>query len=366
MGEARPGGDHQEGLLRISGRSIHPQTEEMLQTDTIATTEALPEDGAAKDTQHFKPRHPYQVARMLPKDATPEQVDSAIQANFQPKEVRYNTRIDTLTTFGIKCEPQKELSANGYNRESPFAGSPYYNPETTAVRPGVAGDPVPYAVSNDHIITSLLVGIFLLTLFSFAKSRASIIRQAKNFFYVPRSSDQITETASEIRFQVFMVLQTCLLFSLFAFFYARTYVAQTYYLPSQYHLIGIYFLVIAAYYLVKHTAYSIVNWTFFGKKNVLQWGKTFLFINAVEGVVLFPIIMLLTFFNLSMENAVTLVTIVIVTFKLLSFYKCYTIFFRRLSYVLQIILYFCALEVVPLLSVVGAMIQIGDNLKINY
>ena len=35
--------------------------------------------------KYYKPRHPYQVLRTLPKDATPAQQDSAIQATFQPK-----------------------------------------------------------------------------------------------------------------------------------------------------------------------------------------------------------------------------------------------------------------------------------------
>ena len=50
----------------------------------------------AEQPKHFKPRHPYQVLRTLPKDATPAQQDSAIQAAFQPKEVRYSNMPDTL------------------------------------------------------------------------------------------------------------------------------------------------------------------------------------------------------------------------------------------------------------------------------
>lgn len=39
--------------------------------------------------------------------------------------------------------------------------------------------------------------------------------------------------------------------------------------------------------------------------------------------------------------------------KLLSFYKCYVIFFRQNGIFLQIILYFCALEIVPLATLWG-------------
>ena len=43
-----------------------------------------------------KPRHPYEVLRSLPPDATPAQQDSAIQAVFQPEVIERSTRPDTL------------------------------------------------------------------------------------------------------------------------------------------------------------------------------------------------------------------------------------------------------------------------------
>ena len=38
-----------------------------------------------------RPQTPYQVLRMLPRDATPAQQDSAIQAWFQPGEIHYSS-----------------------------------------------------------------------------------------------------------------------------------------------------------------------------------------------------------------------------------------------------------------------------------
>ena len=94
--------------------------------------------------------------------------------------------------------------------------------------------------------------------------------------------------------------------------------------------------------------------------------RAYLFTNSLEGICLFPIVMLLTYFNLSIENAMTSVLVVVVLSKLLAFYKLYIIFFRGLGNILQIILYFCALEMVPLLSLLGVLVLIGNNLKINF
>lgn len=338
----------------------------MLQTDSISSAEITGEQETAQQVHHSKPRHPYEVLKWLPKDATPEQQDSIIQANFQPEHVSYNTRVDTLTVFGLKYVGKTKLSAMRYSQESPFVGSPYYHPEQGMSRPGVAGDPVPYTFSGDNLITSLLVGCFLLALLSFSKSKAFLLRQMKHFFYVPRSNDMMGETSGELRFQFVLTIQTCLLFAILAYFYANAYIATTYQLPSPYYLIGIFFLAVVGYSCCKILLYGVVNWTFFDKKKNGQWVRSYLFTNSLEGICLFPIVMLLTYFNLSIENAMTSVLVVVVLSKLLAFYKLYIIFFRGLGNILQIILYFCALEMVPLLSLLGVLVLIGNNLKINF
>ena len=50
----------------------------------------------------------------------------------------------------------------------------------------------------------------------------------------------------------------------------------------------------------------------------------------------------------------------------MSFYKTYIIFFRRFGAVLQIILYFCALEMIPLAALGGILVLIRDYLQINF
>jgi hypothetical protein len=49
-----------------------------------------------------------------------------------------------------------------------------------------------------------------------------------------------------------------------------------------------------------------------------------------------------------------------------TFYKSYVIFFGRKSHFLQNILYFCALEIVPLASFGGLVVTAINILKINF
>ena len=131
-------------------------------------------------------------------------------------------------------------------------------------------------------------------------------------------------------------------------------------------MIWIFFGCYLGYFLLKAFLYAIVNWAFFDKKSNQTWQKSLLFLTCVEGVVLFPLVLLLTYFNMSMQNVIIYATIVVVLTKLLVFYRTHIIFFRQNSAFLQNILYFCALEIVPLFSLWGILVTIVDFLKINF
>ena len=86
----------------------------------------------------------------------------------------------------------------------------------------------------------------------------------------------------------------------------------------------------------------------------------------MEGIVMFPAVLLQAYFNMSDQNVIIYVVIVLFFVKLWSFFKCYVVFFRRNVFELQIILYFCALEMVPLLAFWGALGYVTDSLIINF
>ena len=149
------------------------------------------------------------------------------------------------------------------------------------------------------------------------------------------------------------------------FFYIRTFVSDTF-IIEQYQIIGIFTAILAAYFFVKAIAYALTGWVFFDKKKNEQWMKSYLFLVSLEGLALFPMIMLQAYFGWSMQNSVVYTICLLVLFKLLTFYKSYIIFFQRMGAFLQIILYFCALEIIPLFALKGILTTIGNYLKINF
>jgi len=258
----------------------------------------------------------------------------------------------------------KDGSLPLYYQETYFSNDTMLHPEIKGGQLGVAGDPVPYTVGNDDVITGVLLFCFVLAIVSFAHSRQYILQQLKNFFYIPRSDSNRVDLSN--KFQLFLNLQTCLLLAIISFLYVTDYVADTFILDFPYQLIIIFFGVFLAYFVGRAFLYKFINTVFFSSKKSKHWTWTQTFITALEGIALFPAVMLLVYFDLPMRNVVYYLIFVLLLTKILTFYKCWVIFFRQMSVFLQIILYLCALEIIPLLSLVGVLVLITDRVKVIF
>ena len=337
-----------------------------MQQDTIIAEPVSTPSFDSIPTKPTRPQTPYQVLRMLPRDATPAQQDSAIQAWFKPGEIHYSGQPDTLHLPGHGIGRNlKDVNLPQYYRETFFAKDTLLHPELTGGRFGVAGDPVPYTVRGDDAITSMLLVCFLAAVVVFAHSRQFILHQLKDFFYIRHGEHSSSETPAT-RFLVFLNLLTSLLLAITYYFYITSYVADTFVLDTPYELIAIFFGLFVAYFFCKAIVFQLVNAVFFESKKNIQWLGAFIFITALEGIALFPVVILQVYFNLPMQSVVYYFIFILVLAKILTFYKSWLIFFRQIDVFLQIILYFCALEIIPMLSFWGVLVMVTDELKVNF
>ena len=314
-----------------------------------------------------KPQTPYQVLRLLPKDATPAQQDSAIQAWFAPEEIHYSERPDTLHLPGEGIPRDlKDVQLPTYYRENFFSNDSLYHPELDGGRYGVAGDPVPETLSNDSLISGLLILCFLLMTLAFSRISGFIGRQIKDFFYVQKGEHSVEETGDEIKFQIIFSVITCFICSLLYYLYVLTLVDNTFIFSTEHLLLGVIFLVMAAYFLLKFLLYAIVNNIMFDGSRNKKFLTSLIFLISMEGVLLFPVLLLCAYFQFPIKNAAIYTSLVVFSFKILIIYKTYIIFFAQKAFYVQIFLYFCALEMVPLLSLWGGLAVIVNHLRVIF
>ena len=153
--------------------------------------------------------------------------------------------------------------------------------------------------------------------------------------------------------------------ALIVFFFLRNRLGDLM-LSEQYAIIGALSGLFVGYLLLKTFMYKLTGWVFFNGKKNEQWKKGFLFLMSTEGLLLFPLVILLAYADFPLHNALIYAFIVIIIVKLLLLYKAFIIFFRRNGVYLQIILYFCALEIVPLIVLGGILDMASQHLTINF
>ena len=274
---------------------------------------------------------------------------------------------DSPVLLRPKKQKRFQLTDFKFAEEGYFKGNKYFKLGRGDVHAdGVSGILAPYAVSNDNVIAAMLLGCFIMAMVAFSLSRNFIERQVKSFFRGSRSKESVVEANEEIRFQPILIAQTSLLGSILYYFFVRDVGGGRLSNDSQLGAIGCFFGVFLVYFLFKYLVYGFVNWVFFDRKNNGQWRHTQIFLYALEGVLLFPIILLQVYFSLSLHAALIYTLIVMLFIKMLAFYKSYTIFFKRMGASLQIILYFCALELMPLMVLWGVLFITDNYLIINF
>jgi len=309
----------------------------------------------------------YQVIHDLPDSATEWQKDSAVQAYFQPgQNIRYSDRPDTLGLPGQRYEaPLGTLCADSLGYPKAYLDSFAWSRQGKA-HAAKAADPVPYRTGADNLVASMLVVGCLVAILALARSMRFVMKMCKNMFFTENErTTTVPDTAAELRGQGWLVLFTSLLLAVTYYSYALSAAKGVTFMP-RHGLLFVYIAAVIGYFLFKTAIYQFVNWVFFdGKKNE-QWNKSVLFITAMEGVLLSPFVLLHIFGSLSLQITLIGVASVVILAKILTFYKCYLIFFQRFGAILQIFLYFCALEMIPLVGLVGLLETFNEFLEINF
>ena len=85
--------------------------------------------------------------------------------------------------------------------------------------------------------------------------------------------------------------------------YVTKYITETFIVDSELVVISIFFAVYLGFQFFKGLSYTIVNLVFFGKRLNQFWMKMLLFIGSSQGMLLFPAIQLIAYFNLSLKSA---------------------------------------------------------------
>ena len=232
---------------------------------------------------------------------------------------------------------------------------------------GFEGTPISYSPRTDDAIALTLLVCFFLSSIALARGKKFLSQQVKDFvLHRERTSIFDSSTAADVRYLLVLVLQTCVLSGItFLNYFHDTCPALMDHVSSLL-LLGIYVGFCLAYFLLKWLLYMFLGWTFFDKNKTNIWLESYSALIYYVGFALFPFVLFLVYFDLSLTNLVIIGSIILIFTKILMFYKWIKLFFHQFSGLFLLILYFCALEIVPCLLLYQGMIQMNSILLIKF
>ena len=232
---------------------------------------------------------------------------------------------------------------------------------------GFEGTPISYSPRTDDAIALTLLACFFLSSIALARGKKFLSQQVKDFvLHRERTSIFDSSTAADVRYLLVLVLQTCVLSGItFLNYFHDTCPALMDHVSSLL-LLGIYVGFCLAYFLLKWLLYMFLGWTFFDKNKTNVWLESYSALIYYVGFALFPFVLFLVYFDLSLTNLVIIGSIILIFTKILMFYKWIKLFFHQFGDLFLLILYFCALEIVPCLLLYQGMVRINDILLIKF
>ena len=213
-----------------------------------------------------------------------------------------------------------------------------------AAQQGVAGQPIPYNISDDNVMILPLVVGFCIVVALVGYYRNFLVHQYKTFVYGAHSDFASSKTKEERFMLMLLMLNTCMMMAYAVCFHIVYHDAFAFTSQSLSVAIATVSVTFVAYYLLKWLLYLLVNQTFFGGKKTLQWGDVYQQLIAFQGLLLLPVVVVQALSGVSWTFSLFTTAFILILNKILSFYKAYRIFFKSNDGLVQIFLYFCALN----------------------
>lgn len=229
------------------------------------------------------------------------------------------------------------------------------------------GIPIPYSPRMDDGITVILLCCFFLSAYVLSRSRKFLLQLVKDFLlHRERTSIFATSTAADMRYLLLLILQTCILAGVCLFNYFNDTTPGLVHHVQPFVLLWIYIGLSLAYLFLKWVIYSFIGWIFFDENTTTLWLESYSTLLYYLGFALFPFALFIVYFDLSLQLTIIIGLILAFFTKILMLYKWLKLFCNKLGGCLLLILYFCALEIIPTLVLYRGLIQLNDYLIINF
>ncbi len=230
---------------------------------------------------------------------------------------------------------------------------------------GFAATDTPFRLRNDAWSGVLLLVCLLLAaslVLRLSKKFKELLRGV--FFPIPGKMDEpVVDDPLRYSTRLVAVCLLSLTAAIVTFIYTQHDVGFYLFPETPYIMFGAFFLLWIVYFLVKRATNSFVNWIFFRKEKIFTWQRAYTFLLVTESVLFLIFAVVVAYLPVSSEMLSLLALLLIVLVKIVLLFKTYQIFFPKMYGTLHLIVYFCTLELMPLL-VLQQMLAYAECLSV--
>lgn len=277
---------------------------------------------------------------------------------------------DTISADSIATDsvPLPESSPAFYEDMGFFQGDSLMHPEVGVRQTGFSGIPRAYQLWRDDWVVLFVLMCFVLMAIIQKRIRKQLFSEAKEFFFPTKniSKKEKRDSNYEQLMSLVMALILSVMGGLGVFMFTQKGLHLFLGQISHYMLIGIYVGIWMLYFILKNLLSSFVNWIFFDKQKRALWRKSYFFLFSVETLLFFFATISTIFLNLSSTIPLWIILTIGLVIKFLHLYKTFLIFFPKFYGTLHLIVYFCTLEIIPLLAVFKVLIRVTDELIVKF
>ena len=231
---------------------------------------------------------------------------------------------------------------------------------------GMVGEPLPYLLRSDGMITCIMFLCLAVVSFVLVKEKKYLFHQLKSILSSRERSSMFDDvTVADVRYTILLLLNTCVLLGLCIYFYLSETLPELFTVKPHGSLLFGFSFSLIVFLFSKWILYKTINWVFFQKARNVIWLSTYFNVMIWLGLLLLPIVLLVVYFALSLQTAFYFIVALIIFAKIALFCKCFINFFGKIYGLVHLILYFCALEILPDLMVWKGIEILSNNLILN-
>lgn len=213
----------------------------------------------------------------------------------------------------------------------------------------MSGTPIPYSIGCDNLILSLFVASLLGCAYVLLRDGASIAERLKKMFYykgqaMPYNSRAGISSTGNCFLYLLLILYTTIII----FGYLQQ-IGKLQALEKSFIAFTAFAAISALFIAIKGIIYEIINNVLFSREQAREWRESYFFTLQLLSFALLPlvtaVILVPTLNNIIFNGYLLFIGAIYLT---MLFIRCFNIIFNEKSYFLDIFLYLCAIELLPL------------------